>query len=100
MSCGNRTADYNFAGEFEDEFGNRFELKEDMTAIVELVNTGNEIKTVWTKHKRVGMVYAAIAYNGSPDYFILSPEGLYRHFDDMKSKRRRITITYKTEENK
>lgn len=39
-------------------------------------------------------------YNGSPDYFILSPEGLYRHFKDMKSKRRRIIITYKTEENK
>lgn len=94
FSCGTNKSEYQLIGKFEDEFGNKFELKEEMDATIEFVNTNKIVQTTWTKHEEDGHPYAAIEYNGNAEYFLLQGNGLYRHVDDMKNNRRKINVAY------
>ena len=92
-SCGTNKSEHQFIGKFQDEFGNKFELKEDMTATIEFVNTNKITHTTWTNTEADDYPYAAIEYNGNPEYFLLQGDGLYRHVEDMKNNRRKVIVT-------
>lgn len=83
-----------FVGVFTDEFGNRFELKDDYTGTVQF-DRHDEVDSIkWSDGDNHDRPYATIEWNGDPTYYFLRDGNLYRHQDDMEFGRCAIKIKY------
>lgn len=85
---------HGFAGSFTDEFGNKFELREDYTATIEFAGNNKTNTTKWRDGEQHDSPFATIEYNGDPTYYYLRDGYLYRHKEDMERGRCAISITY------
>ena len=74
-----------FAGKYEDEFGNKFELREDHTATIQFAGQDNVNETHWFDGENHDSPFATIEYNGDPAYYYMRDGVLYRHKEDMDS---------------
>ncbi len=84
--------DNTYTGKFVDEFGNRFELKEDYTATIQWVGDTTVIPTTWSDGENHKRPYATIAFNGNPEYFFMCDGSLYRHRENMDQGRAAIEL--------
>lgn len=92
MSSCNKVHDY--VGRFTDEFDNVFEIRADHTATIHFAGSDHSVETVWRDSVYHKIPYAAIEFNGDPNYYYLSNGFLYRRLDDMKDGRCAINIQY------
>ena len=81
-------------GVFTDEFGNRFELREDYTASIVFAGNDKTNNTKWRDGENHDSPFATIEYNGDPSYYFLRDGFLYRHREDMEKGRCAIKIAY------
>lgn len=93
-ACSDKSA-HKFAGTFEDEFGNRFELRSDYTATIQFAGNQDAVETQWSDGEDHQRPFATIRYNGDPTYYYLRDGQLYRRKEDMNNGRCAIHITYK-----
>ena len=77
---------HKFIGKFTDEFGNKFELREDKTATIVFAGLDDKVvETTWSNGEGDSLPYATIAFNGDPTSYFLRDGVLYRdrqHMDD------------------
>lgn len=83
-----------FVGRFTDEFGNRFELKDDYTGTLQFDRTDKVDTIKWSDGVNHECPFATIEWNGDPSYYYLRDGALYRHEDDMNQGRCAIKISY------
>lgn len=83
-----------FVGVFTDEYGNKFELRDDYTATIEFVGNNKVNQTRWRDGEHHDSPFATIEYNGDPTYYYLRDGFLYRHKEDMERGRCAINIVY------
>ena len=95
VSCGSGDSRKGkFAGTFVDEFGNKFELKEDYSATIQFVCDDKVNQTRWRDGANHDSPFATIEFNGDPAYYYLRDGMLYRHKDDMDNGRCAIKLEY------
>lgn len=82
-----------FVGKFTDEYGNKFELRDDYTATITFANT-DPIETKWSDGANHDSPYATIEYNGNAAYYFLRDGALYRHRENMIQGKLAIKITW------
>lgn len=83
-----------YAGRFTDEFGNRFELREDGTGTMQFVGQDIVNDIVWKDGSKTGNPCSTIEWNGNASYYFLRDGVMYRYREDMDEGRRAIKITY------
>ncbi len=85
MSCGgNKSADDGtVTGKYVDEFGNKFELREDHTATIQFDGQDKVNETRWYDGDRGDTSYVSIGYNGDTAYYYMSHGKLYRSKESM-----------------
>ena len=91
ISCGQ--AEHKFIGKFTDEFGNKFELRDDYTATITFAGT-EPVETKWSDGADHKSPYATIEYNGNAAYYFLRDGQLYRHLENMTQGKLGIKITW------
>ncbi len=85
-SCGSKSADDGkITGKYVDEFGNKFELREDHSATIQFDGQDKVNQTHWYDGDRGDTSYVSIEYNGDTAYYYMSHGKLYRSEDAMKS---------------
>lgn len=85
MSCGNKNADAGkVTGKYVDEFGNKFELREDHTATIQFDGQDKVNETRWYDGDRGDTSYVSIGYNGDTAYYFMSHGKLYRSKENME----------------
>lgn len=94
VSCGGEKKGNGFVGSFTDEFGNKFELKEDYSATIQFVGEKDVQKSKWSDGEKHDHPYATIEFNGDPSYYYLRDGALYRDRSDMESGDCAIKIKY------
>jgi len=85
ISCGKSADDGCVTGSFVDEFGNKFELRDDHTATIQFEGQDKINETFWHDGYHSDTSYVTIEYNGDSTYFYMSHGKLYRHLEDMKT---------------
>lgn len=80
---GSEGGNRDFAGKYVDEFGNKFELREDHTATVQFAGQDNVNETHWFDGENHDSPFATIEYNGDPAYYYMRDGVLYRYKQDM-----------------
>ncbi|MBP3738293.1 MAG: hypothetical protein J6I72_04505 [Muribaculaceae bacterium] len=94
-SCSGSSAgssDKKFIGKYEDEFGNKFELREDYTATIQFAGQETVNETHWFDGPAHNSPFATIEYNGDVNYYFMRDGFLYRHRDDMEQGKAAIKI--------
>ena len=81
-----------YVGKYEDEFGNKFELRADYTATIQFAGQETANETHWSDGPDHNSPFATIEYNGNPNYYFMRDGVLYRHHEDMERGTARITI--------
>ena len=76
VACGSKEHK-GFTGKFTDEFGNKFELREDYTATVHIVGVPAADEVKWSDGENHDRAYATIEFNGNPNYWYLRDGKLY-----------------------
>lgn len=95
MACGGSSDKReSYAGRFTDEFGNRFELRDDGTGTMQFVEQDIVNDIVWFDGSKSGCPYSTIEWNGNVNYYYLRDGVMYRHREDMDGGRCAISITY------
>lgn len=94
MACGGNEGRKSYAGAFTDEFGNRFELRDDGTGTVQFAGQDNVTDIAWYDGNKSDKPYSTIEYNGDVNYYYLRDGAMYRHKEDMDNGRCAIAITY------
>ena len=84
-SCSKSADDGKVTGKFVDEFGNKFELREDHTATIQFNGQDKVNETRWYDGEHSDTSYVTIGYNGDSTYYYMSHGKLYRRYEDMKS---------------
>jgi len=82
LLTGCSSKEHKYVGTFTDEFGNKFELRDDYTATITFVGCDPQ-ETGWSDGDKHDMPYATIAFNGDPAYYYLRDGMLYRHREHM-----------------
>ena len=93
VACGGQT-EHKFVGKFTDEFGNKFELREDHTALIQFDGMESPVETRWTEGHGKDSLCVSIEYNMDPSYYFLKDGVLYRHRKDMEQGHPAISIEY------
>ena len=94
VACGGEK-EHQFVGKFTDEFGNKFDLREDRTATIVFSGMADKpIETTWSNGEGNTLPYATIMFNGDPSYWYMRDGFLYRHRKDMELGRFAINITW------
>lgn len=83
-----------YVGKFTDEFGNKFELREDHTALIQFDGMESPVETRWTEGHGKDSLCVSIEYNMDPNYYFLKDGVLYRHRKDMEQGHPAISIEY------
>ena len=83
-----------YVGKFTDEFGNKFELREDHTALIQFDGMESPVETRWTEGHGKDSLCVSIEYNMDPSYYYLKDGVLYRHRKDMEQGHPAISIEY------
>ena len=84
VSCGNKNAaEGPVTGKYVDEFGNKFELREDHTATIQFDGQDKVNETRWYDGDRGDTSYVSIGYNGDTAYYYMSHGKLYRNKESM-----------------
>lgn len=84
VSCGNKNAaEGPVTGKYVDEFGNKFELREDHTATIQLAGQDNINETKWYDGEHSDTSYVTIEFNGDTTYYFMSHGKLYRSKEQM-----------------
>lgn len=96
VSCGggSNKKGNDFAGSFTDEFGNKFELKEDYSATIQFAGESTIQHSKWSDGENHDRAYATIEFNGDPSYYFLRDGKLYREREDMERGSCPISIKY------
>lgn len=94
MACGGNEERKSYAGKFTDEFGNRFELRDDGTGTLQFAGQDNVSDIAWYDGNKSGLPYSTIEYNGDVNYYYLRDGVMYRHKEEMDNGRCAIAITY------
>lgn len=81
-------------GKFTDEFGNKFELREDHTALIQFDGMESPVETRWTEGHGKDSLCVSIEYNMDPSYYFLKDGVLFRHRKDMEQGHPAISIEY------
>lgn len=86
ISCGQKSASEGpVTGKYIDEFGNKFELREDHSATIQFVGQNNVNETRWYDGAHSDTSYVTIGYNGDSTYYFLSHGKLYRSKEQMEA---------------
>lgn len=85
VSCAPGKGVDEFAGIYDDEFNNHFELYDDQTAVILFAGETDRIVTKWAKRSEDGKTFATIEYNGDPAYYYLYNGALYRSKENMNN---------------
>lgn len=94
-SCGGGSKKGNgFVGSFTDEFGNKFDLKEDQSATIQFAGEETIQHSKWSDGENHDRPYATIEFNGNPSYYFLRDGKLYRERADMERGTCAISIKY------
>ena len=84
VSCGSKSADGGqVTGKYVDEFGNKFELREDHTATIQFDGQDKINETHWYVGEHSDTSYVTIEYNGDTTYYYMSHGKLYRSKQSM-----------------
>ena len=84
VSCGSKSADDGqVTGQYVDEFGNKFELREDHTATIQFDGQDKINETHWYVDEHSDTSYVTIEYNGDTTYYYMSHGKLYRSKQSM-----------------
>jgi len=94
-ACTGSSNDGKFAGKYEDEFGNKFELRDDYTATIQFAGQETVNETRWFDGPEHNSPFATIEYNGNLSYYFMRDGFLYRHRDDMEKGSNGIVIEKK-----
>lgn len=97
VCCGASGGRDNYAGTFTDEFGNKFELREDGTGTIQFVGQNEVNDIIWHDGRKTYTPYSTIEYNGDVNYYYLRDGKMYRHRQDMEEGHCAITIVYDNE---
>lgn len=81
MSCNKSADDGQVTGKYVDEFGNKFELREDHTATIRFDGQDKVNETRWYDGERGDTSYVTIGYNGDTTYYYMSHGKLYRSLE-------------------
>lgn len=84
ISCNKSADDGKVTGKFIDEFGNKFELREDHTATIQFNGQDKVNETRWLDGEHSDTSYVTIEYNGDSTYFYMSHGKLYRSKHNME----------------
>ncbi len=93
VACSDSKRD-SYVGKFTDEFGNKFELRKDYTAGIELVGTQRVNEQKWSDGDNHELPYAMISFNGNPAYWYLRDGMLYTSMEHMAQGHPAIKITW------
>ena len=86
IACGKKSASEGpVTGKYIDEFGNKFELREDHTATIQFAGQDKVNETRWYDAEHSDTSYVTIGYNGDSTYYYLSHGKLYRSKEQMRS---------------
>ncbi|MBO5627667.1 MAG: hypothetical protein J5965_01135 [Aeriscardovia sp.] len=85
LSCGQQKGINEFAGVYDDEFNNHYELYDDHTAIIQFAGETERITSKWAEKRESDKHFAVIEYNGNPAYYYLYNGALYRTKENMES---------------
>ena len=77
-ACSKNADDGKVTGKYVDEFGNKFELREDHTATIQFNGQDKINETRWLEGEHGDTSYVTIEYNGDSTYFFMSHGKLYR----------------------
>lgn len=84
VSCGSKNADDGeVTGKYIDEFGNKFELREDHTATIQFNGQDKVNDTQWYSNEFGDTAFVTIGYNGDTAYYYMSHGKLYRSKEAM-----------------
>ncbi len=89
---GGDSTDGKFVGSYVDEFGNKFELRDDHTATIQFKGQDKVNETKWYDGENHDSPFATIAYNGDSKYYFMRDGNLYRHKEDMDNGRPAIKL--------
>ena len=94
MSCGggSNSSNNEFVGKYEDEFGNKFELRDDHTATIQFAGQDNVNETMWGNGPGEDSPFATISYNSNSSYYFMRDGHLYRYREDMNEGRHAIKL--------
>jgi len=84
-ACSKSADDGKVTGAYVDEFGNKFELREDHTATIQFNGQDKINETRWLDGEHGDTSYVTIEYNGDSTYYYMSHGKLYRHYKDFES---------------
>lgn len=85
IACGKKSASEGpVTGKYIDEFGNKFELREDHSATIQFVGQDKVNETRWYEGEHSDTSYVTIGYNGDTTYYFLSHGKLYRSKEQME----------------
>ena len=84
MSCNRSADDGQVTGKYIDEFGNKFELREDHTATIQFDGQDKVNETRWYEGEHADTSYVTIGYNGDTTYYYMSHGKLYRSKHNME----------------
>jgi len=94
VSCGSKNADDGkVTGKYVDEFGNKFELREDHTATIQFNGQDKINETRWHDGEHSDTSYVTIEYNGDTTYYYMSHGKLYRSKQTMEAGSPAIELT-------
>ena len=85
FSCNKNADDGQVTGKYVDEFGNKFELREDHSATIQFDGQDKVNDTRWHNGARNDTSYITIEYNGDSTYYYMSHGKLYRRIEDLKA---------------
>lgn len=91
VGCGSK--EHKYVGKFTDEFGNKFELRDDYTATITYIGS-DPVDTKWFDGNNHELPYATIEFNGDPAYYYFRDGVLYRHRENMIDGSRAIKIEW------
>lgn len=72
-------------GKYIDEFGNKFELRDNHTATIQFVGQDKVNETHWYDGAHNDTSYVTIEYNGDTTYFYMNHGKLYRTKEGMET---------------
>ena len=93
VACGGKK-EHQYIGKFTDEFGNKFELREDHKAFIQFVGFEKVSEEVWSDGDNHDLPYAIISFNGTPAYYYLRDGVLYNSMENMAQGHPAIQITW------
>ena len=85
FSCNKNADDGQVTGKYVDEFGNKFELREDHSATIQFDGQDKVNDTRWHNGAHNDTSYITIEYNGDSTYYYMSHGKLYRRIEDLKA---------------